>query len=162
MNMNYQTSMNDTGLTLVGVDGELVGEVVLPSEIDGVPVTAIGDSLAWGCTRLTSLVIPAGVTSIGSYLAYRCTSLTSLVIPSSVTSIGDCLAYGCTSLTTLVLPAGVTRIGSYLACGCTRLAETARWRMTSRGWLAHDLRVGLLTIGCQSHPVAWWVENAEQ
>jgi hypothetical protein len=32
--------------------------------------------------------------------------------------------------------------------------------MTSRGWLAHNLRPGRLTIGCQSHPVAWWVENA--
>jgi hypothetical protein len=59
-----------------------------------------------------------------------------------------------------VIPDSVTSIGDGLAEGCTRLAETARWRMTSRGWLAHDLRPGILTIGCQSHPVAWWVENA--
>jgi hypothetical protein len=31
--------------------------------------------------------------------------------------------------------------------------------MTSRGWLAHNLRPGRLTIGCQSHPVAWWGKN---
>jgi hypothetical protein len=130
--------------------------LVLPAS-----VTSIGDSLAYRCTSLTSLVLPASVTSIGDSLAWGCTRLTSLVLPDSVTSIGDSLAYRCTSLTTLVIPAGVTSIGHRLAYGCTRLAETARWRMTSRGWLAHDLRVGLLTIGCQSHPVAWWVENAE-
>jgi hypothetical protein len=113
--MKYETRRNETGLTLIGSDDDMVGAVVLPSEIDGVPVTAIGDSMAWGCTRLTTLVIP-----------------------DSVTIIGDGLAEG-----------------------CPRLAETARWRMTSRGWLAHDLRPGLLTIGCQSHPVKWWAENAE-
>ena len=93
--MNYQTRKNDTGLTLIGVEGDMVGAVVLPSEIDGVPVTAIGDCLAAYCHRLTSLVIPEGVTRIGHYLAYRCKSLTTLVIPSSVTRISDGLAWDC-------------------------------------------------------------------
>ncbi|MBE6942231.1 MAG: hypothetical protein E7455_08120 [Ruminococcaceae bacterium] len=42
----------------------------------------------YGCSNLTSIVIPDSVTSIGDYAFYCCTSLTSITIPNSVTNIG--------------------------------------------------------------------------
>jgi hypothetical protein len=57
----------------------------------------------YGCTSLTSIVIPEGVTSIGDLAFLGCTGLTSIVIPEGVTSIGDMAFWGCISLTSIVI-----------------------------------------------------------
>lgn len=46
---------------------ESATSVVIPAEIDGVPVTIIGDSAFKNCKSLTEIVIPDSVTDIGEY-----------------------------------------------------------------------------------------------
>jgi len=75
-----------------------VTEVEIPSEIDGVAVTSIGDGAFSYCDSLTSVTIPDSVTSIGYYAFYECTSLTSVTIGDSVMSIGAYAFDSCTSL----------------------------------------------------------------
>ena len=65
------------------------GELTIPAEIDGKPVTAIKNTAFFGCHSLSSVVIPEGVTSIGDQAFYSCTNLSKIVIPASVTSIGN-------------------------------------------------------------------------
>lgn len=96
-------------------------EAIIPSEIDGYPVTGIAYSAFEGCTSLTSVAIPNGVKYIGAYAFRDCTSLISIAIPDSVTSIYFYTFYGCTSLTSVTIPAGVTSIGDYAFCGCSSL-----------------------------------------
>lgn len=67
---------------------ESATSVVIPAEIDGVPVTIIGDSAFKNCTSLTEIKIPSGVTSIGNGAFIGCSKLESITIPESVTSIG--------------------------------------------------------------------------
>ena len=62
-------------------------DITIPPTYKELPVTSIYDSAFYGCTGLTSIVIPDSVTSIGQ-CAFECTGLTSIVIPDSVTSIG--------------------------------------------------------------------------
>lgn len=65
------------------------GELTIPAEIDGKPVTAIKNTAFFGCHSLASVVIPAGVTSIGDQAFHSCTNLSKVTIPASVTSIGN-------------------------------------------------------------------------
>jgi hypothetical protein len=84
-------------------------------------VTSIGNYAFWGCTSLTSIVIPDSVTSIGKEALSYCRALTSVVIPNSVTSIGEDAFYGCTRLTSVVIPDSVTFIGYSAFRDCTSL-----------------------------------------
>ena len=73
----------------------------IPSKIDGVAVTSIGNYAFSDCTSLTSVTIPNSVTSIGYSAFSGCTSLTSITIPESVTIIGVDAFHYCTSLTSI-------------------------------------------------------------
>lgn len=68
-------------------------DVVIPSQIGGKTVVAIGGELtsndfAFAVRSITSVTIPDSVTSFESY-AFANNQLTSVTIPSSVTSIGS-------------------------------------------------------------------------
>ncbi|MBR1938587.1 MAG: leucine-rich repeat domain-containing protein [Spirochaetales bacterium] len=61
---------------------EVIGEIVIPSEVDGITVTSIGWNAFSGCTKLTSITIPDSVTSIGEEAFSDCTSLMNVYASS--------------------------------------------------------------------------------
>jgi hypothetical protein len=61
--------------------------IVIPAQIDGTPVTAIGNAVIYEY-ELTSVAIPDSVISIGERTFFD-NRLTSLSIPDNVTSIGE-------------------------------------------------------------------------
>ena len=60
--------------------------VEIPTDIDGVPVTIIGNSAFYNCTYLDELSIPEGITSIGQS-AFAHTGLYSLTLPASLSHV---------------------------------------------------------------------------
>ena len=84
--------------------------VVIPSSINEVSVTTIGDR-AFSGNNLTSVVIPDSVTTIQGF-AFYVNNLTSVVIPDSVTTIGD-WAFQSNNLTSVTIGNSVTTIGNY-------------------------------------------------
>lgn len=102
---------------------ESATEVVIPSEIEGVPVTSIGKWSFYDCRSLTSVTIPDSVTSIAYRAFHQCSSLTEINIPDSVTSISESAFAGCTSLTSITLPDSVISIDRYAFKGCSSLTS---------------------------------------
>lgn len=86
-------------------------KVVIPAELDGLPVTEIGSFVFKDCVNLTSVTIPKGVTSIDTQSFIGCTGLKSITIPDGVTTIGYSAFEGCTNLTDIIIPDSVIRIG---------------------------------------------------
>ena len=95
--------------------------VNIPSRIDGLPVTSIGEEAFVGCESLKSINIPKGVNSIGSWAFNACISLTSIEIPNSVTSIGVGTFSWCTGLKSIKIPDSVTDIGEEVFAECDSL-----------------------------------------
>ena len=114
---------SDNKVTITDCKESASGAITIPSEIDGKPVTSIGNGAFWGCTGLTSITIPNSVTSIGGEAFRGCTGLTSITIPNSVTSIGDYAFYKCTGLTSITIPNSVTSIGDLAFEDCTGLTS---------------------------------------
>jgi len=98
---------NATGVTVTGRAG--AGEtLVIPPQIQGRPVTAIGTA-AFLQSGLSVVVLPASVTSIGA-MAFASNQLTAITIPAGVTSIGS-MAFANNRLTSIAIPPGVASIG---------------------------------------------------
>ena len=95
-------------------------EVVIPSTIDGIAVTGIGESAFEG-SAITSIEIPDGVTDIGSYAFTSCVCLKSVNMPDSLTSIGDDAFVFCTGLTRVKIPKSITTMGTSVFFDCSSL-----------------------------------------
>lgn len=123
---NYKVSGNNVTL---GGDGEhaiseqVSGAIKIPSTLDGLPVTSIGDCAFFRCNGLTSVTIPDTVTSIGDSAFYCCSGLTSLVIPNRVANIGANAFQYCSGLTSVTTPNSVTSIGKRAFDSCTGLKQ---------------------------------------
>lgn len=78
----------DDHVEITGYESQPWGELIIPGEIEGLPVTAIGNEAFEGCDELFSVIIPEGVTDIGEGAFYDCAGLTEVSIPGSVTWIG--------------------------------------------------------------------------
>ena len=97
--------------------------VEIPSNINGYPVTSLGNSAFSRCSDLTIITIPDSVTSIGEYTFEYCTGLTSITIPNSVTSMGGDAFSNCSNLISITIPSSVTSIGYDPFGGCDSLSS---------------------------------------
>lgn len=78
-------------------------KIVLPSSIDGQPVTAIRDNAFYRQNTLEEVVIPEGVVRIGSRAFGNCEQLTTVRIPGTVTEIGENPFVDCGKFSNLLL-----------------------------------------------------------
>ncbi|RLC96573.1 MAG: fibronectin type III domain-containing protein, partial [Chloroflexi bacterium] len=111
----------DTTIEITDYPTDATGDLIIPSEIVGKPVTSIGNKAFFECSSLTNVTIPNSVTSIERSAFSRCSDLTSVTIPDSVTTIGRGAFNECTSLTDLTIPDSVTSIGDYVFSECFNL-----------------------------------------
>ena len=118
---DFTYTENDTGVTITGYTGS-TGNIIIPSELGGKPVTAIGEDAFFKNKTITGVKIPEGVESIGKQAFFVCSSLKEVRIPEGVTSIGDS-AFAQTNLTEVEIPKSVKNIEQYAFNGCGNLEE---------------------------------------
>jgi hypothetical protein len=100
----YTYRTNEGTITITGYNGA-GGDVIIPSTIDNLLVTRIGEAAFYSRTNLVSVTLPNGLTSIGRFAFFACTSLTNVIVPATVTSIGDFAFAWCASLTAVTVDA---------------------------------------------------------
>ena len=119
--INFEYISDDDGnVTITKYKGEEIN-VVIPSPIEEMPVTEIGEKAFEGCSAIESIALPDTVISIGSGAFRNCSELKSITIPDNLVSIGDWAFWYCRGLTALTIPASTTNIGWEALVGCISL-----------------------------------------
>ena len=77
----------------------------------------------YGCSSLSSIVIPNGVTSIEHAAFEKCSGLTSIIIPEGVTSIGSEAFRECKKITSITIPKSLKSIGQMAFVDCYFLSS---------------------------------------
>ncbi len=119
----YVTNSDNT-ITITGCTDS--GSVIVPSTINGLRVTSIGNFAFGRHPTITSVSIPDSVTNIGdgAFTAVDTGSgLTNIVIGNGVKSIGHNAFQFCEKLTVIKIPSQVTSIGIMAFGGCFGLKE---------------------------------------
>ena len=106
----YITNSQTLSITVTGHTGA-DANVTIPANIDGFPVTAIGDS-AFKYSSVAAIALPNSVTRIGDSAFDFFFNLRSVTLGNSVSTIGDQAFFYCYSLTSMTIPNSVTTIGS--------------------------------------------------
>ena len=105
------------------------------------------DFAFYGCTNLTSIVIPSNTLTIGNGMFYGCTNLENMDIPASVTTIGNDMFHGCRALTSVSMLKGITTIGNDMFHDCIALESvTIPSSVTMMGYNMFYGCVGLQSV----------------
>lgn len=93
-------------------------DIIIPSDIESIPVTRIGIELFKNRFDIKSVELPNTITEIGSDAFYGCTGLTEITLPESVKSIGYSAFSRCSGLKTVTIPKNTESVmsGSFSDC----------------------------------------------
>ena len=95
--------------------------VVIPAEIEGLPVKEIGRDAFRGNETLKRVTIPDSVQVIYFSAFQDCTALESVTLGNSVQEIYGSAFQGCTALKSVTIPDSVQKIVALTFKGCTAL-----------------------------------------
>ncbi len=111
----------------VSID-EYIGDstnVIIPSEIDGLPVTTLGEAAFKG-KEIDRVVIPNSVKSLSydyDYGVFSDSTVRTVILPDSLDSIPRATFMNCASLESIIIPSSITKIGYRAFFGCTSLTN---------------------------------------
>ena len=110
-------------ITEITANGLTAKTIVLPTTIDGVKMTALGEGLFRGNKNLTKISFPkdSSYTTIGKECFKDCVNLVDVNVINSISTIDEGAFMGCTSLVGINLPTSLTTISKNLFNGCTSL-----------------------------------------
>jgi formylglycine-generating enzyme required for sulfatase activity len=98
------------------------GNLSMPAELGGLPVTTIAPDAFKDCLELTGMVISTNVTTIGYEAFGACSNLVSVTLPEGLKTIDEA-AFWRSGLTEVAVPAGVAVCGDYAFSECPALAK---------------------------------------
>lgn len=136
---NLTFERNDDGYEVVSCDKDATS-VIIPSDIEGTPVTGIANLAFENCKMLEEVVFPStedlyenGVGfEIGGNAFMGCTALKSVEIPEAVSTIGRGAFYHCHALESVVLP-DRCYVAPYAFADCRSLTAVTPTHCISEG-----------------------------
>ncbi|MBE6634261.1 MAG: hypothetical protein E7620_07990 [Ruminococcaceae bacterium] len=117
----YSYTISNGEVRIYAASSSLSGELVIPEEIEGYPVTKIGSYAFSNCKNLTGVQLPSTLVAIENAAFSGCSSLELIVIPNSVVSMGEDTFKDCTALKSFVFSSGMTEIPPQTFSGCSSL-----------------------------------------
>ena len=134
---NFEITENEDGTVTISRYIGTETDIVIPSQIDGKAVSAIGNVTGTtgafeGCTNMTSVVIPDGVTEIQDNAFYGCTSLETVTIPSGVALLRNCAFCDCPNLRAVYFEGDAPQQANYVFDSAENV--TMYYQAGTSGW----------------------------
>lgn len=155
---NFEYYLYDDYVDLISFSGS--GEIQVPTEIEGMPltkisnyafsklkeltsvtipdsITVIGAGAFAGCDSLKTVFLPKSITTLSTSIFLGCSSLEEISIPNSVNIIDEMAFYNCNGLKAISIPDSITTFKNYIFKGCSSL-EKIYYGGTKEQWKALD------------------------
>lgn len=98
--------------------------ITIPEEVEGYPVTEIGDRAFYEFYKLDTISLPETITTIGEAAFGGCVKLRELNLPESMEFIKKEAFVNCESLKSISIPSGITSISDEAVFyGCTGITN---------------------------------------
>lgn len=146
---NLEISEKEDHVIIAGKGGCTDTDIVIPSHINGKPVTVI-DEDAFCESDITSISIPWTVTKIDEDAFVDCKNLTKVTFSEGLRYIATSAFYGCSALESLTLPASLERVSDYAFRGCASLKEVLILGNTTLGNGAFEDCISLKSLTVRS------------
>lgn len=119
----YQENTDQDSYSVIGSTEPLSGNIELPAEHNGLPVTGVGRAAFMQQAELTALEIPLSIENIQTSAFASCEKLGKVVFHEGLERIGESAFRGCYSLEQIALPASLRTIGARTFWGCTGMKD---------------------------------------
>lgn len=119
-NGTFSYVVSDKSVIITGCDPSLEA-VIVPDEIDGYPVTVIGDGAFSDCDELTEITLGDNLTTIEERAFVLCRSLSEITPGKHLETIGNSAFAYCDAFSEIVIPESVKSIDDYAFYGCDAL-----------------------------------------
>lgn len=116
----YRYQKADDHIEITAVSTMADGTIEVPSELDGLPVTVIGDH-AFASTAAEEVILPDSISAIGDMAFAGSKTLHKVIIPDGIERIGNECFMNCTNLQVVRLPQSLKSIGVRAFYGCSKL-----------------------------------------
>ena len=111
------------GLLVTGTTVFETKKIIIPNEVDGVPVIGIKEGAFEGNEKLTEIVLPSSLRSVEANAFDGCVNLKEVIFPDTIEYIGDEAFFGCSSLERVVFGENLRFIGNNAFSDCDSLCE---------------------------------------
>lgn len=122
--LEYKLNSSADAYIITGVKmGKDPEEIVIPAEIEGIPVTTIAENAfrQYEHYNYTSLIMPDSITTINNYAFLENKTLKKVVLSAGLSDVKHMTFSGCTNLEEVVIPYGVKTLGALMFSDCPRL-----------------------------------------
>ena len=123
--IEFKLSEDESSYIVISGDDCKDEEIIIPSEYNGKPVTAIGEGAFYYCASAKKVNIPESVAVIEEGAFHRCYNLENVVFSedSQLESIGNSAFLFCDKLSAINIPASIVSIGDGAFLHCFNLCE---------------------------------------
>lgn len=120
----YKSTSDGSGVEIIVMNEEkLPANVVVPSEIDGYTVVALGNNTFFKCKSVTSVYMPDSITTMGGGAFFSCQNLERIRLSSHIEKFETLSFFGCKKMKNIELPAGLKQISSAAFDSCAKLEK---------------------------------------
>ena len=123
----FNTATTSEGSYIItGFRDNVDSNLIIPEEINGTPVTGVGEWAFYDNDAITSISIGSNVTHIDEMAFYKCESVTSLSLPTGLEIIGEG-AFSYLDIQTLGIPMTVTQLDADAFAWCRSLTSVTTY-----------------------------------